>query len=374
VRADIRDYAIPDLYLAASRGSKTKLLTGFKAAPFVEPATGLAYFRARWYDPSTGTFLTPDPMGYRDSSSLYAYAAGDPVNLSDPTGEAIPLLAVLGYLGWTAVNTAFDVGIDYGVSELTGEEFNFVASAGMGFGINLLTGGAGKARHLRHLEHLGDARRLASSGDELYLISQRRVARYQARLERLMQNPNTVWRSRTLGSRLADGTRAKGAFKGSRKERLAELSGRIDMMRQGQLRLGAGKYTSIHGIDAVYYDYRTALASGFTSKLDYREALARGRVNGQLSVLESKYRNEFSGNPESILGPGIKDPNPVVGGPTHFRQMSDDWIDQVVLRLRGSGAPGRMEMGTILYRHQHSLAKYINVLTPQGRLPLHTMP
>jgi len=80
------DYAIPDLYLAASPDSKTKLLTGFKAAPFVEPATGMAYFRARWYDPSTGTFLTPDPIGYRDSSNLYAYCAGDPVNCSDPLG------------------------------------------------------------------------------------------------------------------------------------------------------------------------------------------------------------------------------------------------------------------------------------------------
>jgi RHS repeat-associated protein len=80
------DYAIPDLYLAASSESKTKLLTGFKAAPFVEPATGLAYFRARWYDPSTGTFLTPDPMGYQDSSNLYAAFGNDPVNNSDPLG------------------------------------------------------------------------------------------------------------------------------------------------------------------------------------------------------------------------------------------------------------------------------------------------
>jgi RHS repeat-associated protein len=61
-------------------------LTGFKAAPFIEPATGLAYFRNRWYDPATGTFLTPDPEGHADSSNLYAAFANDPVNNTDPLG------------------------------------------------------------------------------------------------------------------------------------------------------------------------------------------------------------------------------------------------------------------------------------------------
>lgn len=57
-----------------------------KAYPFREPATGLVYARARWYDAESGTFLTPDPMGYQDSSNLYAFCANDPVNCSDPLG------------------------------------------------------------------------------------------------------------------------------------------------------------------------------------------------------------------------------------------------------------------------------------------------
>jgi RHS repeat-associated protein len=61
--------------------------TEFQALPFAEPATGLVYARARWYDPETGSFLTPDPMGYLDSSNLYAFCGGDPVNCSDPRGE-----------------------------------------------------------------------------------------------------------------------------------------------------------------------------------------------------------------------------------------------------------------------------------------------
>lgn len=72
------------------------LIAPFKAAPFQDPATGLIFMRDRWYDPSTGTFLTPDPEGYRDSSNPYIYCAGDPVNCSDPTGRA----AAVGKKGW----------------------------------------------------------------------------------------------------------------------------------------------------------------------------------------------------------------------------------------------------------------------------------
>ena len=65
---------------------KTRWGVEFQAHPFAEPMNGKSYVRARWYDPGTGTWLTPDPIGYRDSSNLYAYAGGDPVNGRDPSG------------------------------------------------------------------------------------------------------------------------------------------------------------------------------------------------------------------------------------------------------------------------------------------------
>jgi RHS repeat-associated protein len=63
------------------------LPASFKAAPFQEPLTGLVTMRDRWYDPSSGTFLTPDPERYADSSNPYLFGRGDPVNHSDPTGR-----------------------------------------------------------------------------------------------------------------------------------------------------------------------------------------------------------------------------------------------------------------------------------------------
>ncbi len=42
---------------------------------------------ARYYESSSGRFLSPDPYGHAASLSLYDYASGDPINFVDPTGR-----------------------------------------------------------------------------------------------------------------------------------------------------------------------------------------------------------------------------------------------------------------------------------------------
>jgi RHS repeat-associated protein len=50
--------------------------------------TGLYYYRARYYDPTTGRFLSEDPIGFMGGDvNLYAYVVNNPVNLSDPSGN-----------------------------------------------------------------------------------------------------------------------------------------------------------------------------------------------------------------------------------------------------------------------------------------------
>ena len=48
---------------------------------------GLYYYRARWYDPAVGRFLSEDPIGFAGGdANRFRYAENDPVNLVDPRG------------------------------------------------------------------------------------------------------------------------------------------------------------------------------------------------------------------------------------------------------------------------------------------------
>ena len=49
-------------------------------------------FRARAYSPELGRFLQRDPSGFVDSYNLYEYSLNNPINFSDPSGAALPLV------------------------------------------------------------------------------------------------------------------------------------------------------------------------------------------------------------------------------------------------------------------------------------------
>jgi RHS repeat-associated protein len=78
----------------ADGGRGCRLLTlrdGYRYRVYYhDAATGLYYLPARYYDPATARFLSPDPAppsaGDPLSLNAYAYCVGDPVNFIDPDG------------------------------------------------------------------------------------------------------------------------------------------------------------------------------------------------------------------------------------------------------------------------------------------------
>jgi RHS repeat-associated protein len=70
--------------------------TGTIANPFqfggqlgvMTQSNGLDMMRARFYDPTTGRFLSRDPIGISGGTNLYAYAKNSPVTYQDPQGNS----------------------------------------------------------------------------------------------------------------------------------------------------------------------------------------------------------------------------------------------------------------------------------------------
>jgi RHS repeat-associated protein len=52
----------------------------------IEEFPQASYYRARYYDPSPGRFLSEDPARFGGGFDFYAYVKNDPVDFTDPTG------------------------------------------------------------------------------------------------------------------------------------------------------------------------------------------------------------------------------------------------------------------------------------------------
>lgn len=63
-----------------------------------DPESGWIYFGRRYYDPTTGRWTTPDPIGFADGPNLYAYVKNSPLTHFDAYGlwdmSASPLVGI----------------------------------------------------------------------------------------------------------------------------------------------------------------------------------------------------------------------------------------------------------------------------------------
>lgn len=78
-------------YTYDSFGKKTAS-TGTLRNPFQytgrewDHETGLYYYRARYYDPTIGRFISEDSYRFKGGINFYRYAANSPINFNDPLG------------------------------------------------------------------------------------------------------------------------------------------------------------------------------------------------------------------------------------------------------------------------------------------------
>ena len=64
----------------------------------LDSETGLYYYRARYYDPGLGRFISEDPIGFSaGDTNLYRYVNNSPTNFTDPTGEFANVAAGAGF-------------------------------------------------------------------------------------------------------------------------------------------------------------------------------------------------------------------------------------------------------------------------------------
>ena len=99
--------------------------------------TGLMYYRARWYDPVQGRFLSEDPIGFIGGNNFYIYVNNRPINFSDPHGLIAPLVfagAVLATAG--AIAGVASVALTGGGSWI---DYTSAAVGGAVGGVALLT-------------------------------------------------------------------------------------------------------------------------------------------------------------------------------------------------------------------------------------------
>ncbi len=82
----VESYAYSPFGELKRKGDKVKNTYTFTGREW-DKEVKLYYYRARYYDPKTGRFISKDPIGFAGGdANLYGYVGENPVNFKDPLG------------------------------------------------------------------------------------------------------------------------------------------------------------------------------------------------------------------------------------------------------------------------------------------------
>jgi RHS repeat-associated protein len=163
--------------------------------------TGLLFYRARYYMPSCGRFISEDRIGLNGGMNLYAYVGGDPVSFIDPSGE----FGIPGMLGSFGFELGLQVLMNYACGrDLLDINISDLAAATVA-GAFVPPGLAQLKRLSKINKELGAARELAKQ-----LETARTLNRQQKLRQRIDDRIQNVLDPAT---NLAYGTTVKHSFK-----------------------------------------------------------------------------------------------------------------------------------------------------------------
>jgi len=131
----------------AAVNTNSTMVNNFRfSGQYYDSETGLHYNYRRYYDPRTGRYLTPDPIGVFGGVNLFLYTDNNPINAIDSLGlirwTTIGKGAVSTFLGVVGIaGGAAMAGTPTGLGQVLGATVAVAGSSSLAYGVSQIIAG-----------------------------------------------------------------------------------------------------------------------------------------------------------------------------------------------------------------------------------------
>lgn len=265
--------------VTAETGDTNHDLTNFAyAGEYLDSETGNYYLRARWYEPTTGSFLSMDPAS-ASTGENYSYGSGNPLRYSDPLGLWSMDDTMFAFVG---VMDGVSGGIYSGMVGLQAPGFNPECSTTYLWANGISTAASFIVPAPNLIRSVGMTAKLISFGLDSTVSGQRIVGLLtkaaSATKTKFSQIAKNVAEHREAGSTLIPGAVVNGAVNAAKKAIAASNRSRGNAY--------ASKVAQdLNGVEQVYY--KTSLGERRFVDVQTEKHLGGGKV--EYTIYEVKY-------------------------------------------------------------------------------------